>query len=157
MAKIVITGLPKPYSNRTYTYTDIHLDLREQYLINDNLNQRPEINDLMVDHDIDAIKNSIKNIFYTAPGEKILSQDFGLDLRQFLFEQVTTDNSNLIQRIIFNELGIYEPRIVVKAVNVVPNFDQDEYSITMIFDVPTLDISNVSLFGSLNKNGYFYV
>lgn len=158
MAKIVIQGLPTAREPaKPYTYADLHLDLQEKYLINDNFNQRPEINDLRLDYDLDAIKNSIRNIFYTSPGEKILNQEFGLDLRNFLFEPITSKNSFAIKRIISGEIGLLEPRIVVKSVDVVPDTDNDQYSITMMFDVPTLDITNASLFGVLNKSGYYYV
>lgn len=158
MAKIVIQGLPQTRAaDQPYKYTDLHLDLREQYTINDNFNQQPEINDIKVDHDIDAIKNSIKNIFYTSPGEKILNPEFGLNLRQFLFEPATTKNADLIRRIIFGEIERFEPRIVIRSVEVAPVFENDEYNITMTFAVPTLDITNVRLFGALNKSGYYYV
>lgn len=158
MAKIVIQGLPQTRAaDKPYKYTDLHLDLQEQYLLNDNFNQRPEINDIKVDHDIDAIKNSIKNIFYTSPGEKILNPEFGLDLRQFLFEPITSKNADLIRRIIFGEIERFEPRIVVRYVDVAPVFDRDEYNISLTFAVPTLNITDVRLFGALNKSGYYYV
>lgn len=158
MAKIVIDGLPTAYNAKLpFTFADLHLDLQEMYLINDPLNQQPEINDIKLDYDIDAIKNSIKNLFFTAPGEKILNPEFGLDLRQFLFEPVTSDNSYSLERIIYGELGRFEPRIVLQTARVVPDPQNDAYQITLTFAVPTLNITNANLFGVLNKNGYTYI
>jgi phage baseplate assembly protein W len=158
MAKIVIQGLPEATNaNLPYTYADLHLDLREKYLINNPLNQRPEINDIMVDYDVDALKNSLLNLFSTSPGDKILSPEFGLDLRQYIFEPITRERAFDLQRTIYSGITRFEPRIVVKQVVVVPDFDNMEYNISIYYAVPTLNITNARLAGSLNKNGYNYI
>lgn len=158
MAKITISGLPKAGNNAVqYLYTDLHLDLQTQYLLNDNLHQRPEINDLRADHDIDAIKNSIRTLFNTAPGNRILDPEWGLDLRRFLFEPITTLNAAEIQRAIFLGLPRSEPRVGIQRVVVTPDIDSSEYNIDIMFSVPTLNIYNLSVFGILNTNGYNFV
>lgn len=158
MAKIVIQGLPEATNaNLPYTYADLHLDLREKYLINNPLNQRPEINDIMVDYDVDALKNSLLNLFSTSPGDKILSPEFGLDLRQYIFEPITRERAFDMQRTIYSGITRFEPRVVVKQVVVVPDFDNMEYNISIYYAVPTLNITNARLAGSLNKNGYNYI
>lgn len=155
MAKIMITGLPQATNfELPYTYSDLHLDLQQQYLINDNLHQPPEINDIKVDYDIDAIKNSIKNIFYTAPGNKILNPTFGLDLRRFVFEPATLDTGYELQRAVYINLGNLEPRIVLQDVSVIVDEDNNEFDVTIVFSVPTLNIDNISIAGVLNSNGY---
>jgi phage baseplate assembly protein W len=158
MAKIVIQGLPEATNaDLPYTYADLHLDLREKYLINNPMYQQPEINDIVVDYDIDALKNSLLNLFSTTPGDKILSPEFGLNLRQYIFEPVTRERAFDMQRTIFSGINRFEPRVVVSSVVVVPNFDAMEYNITIYYSVPTLNITNARLFGSLNKNGYNYI
>ena len=158
MAKIVIQGLPEATNvNLPYTYADLHLDLREKYLINNPMHQQPEINDLVVDYDIDALKNSLLNLFSTSPGDKILNPEFGLDLRQYIFEPVTRERAFDMQRTIFSGITRFEPRIVVQQVIVVPNYDAMEYNITISYSVPTLNITNARLFSQLNKNGYNYI
>ena len=157
MAKIVIQGLPGATNvAQPYVYADLHLDLREKYLINNPLNQIPEINDIMIDYDIDALKNSLLNLFSTSPGDKILSPEFGLDLREFIFEPVTRERAFDLQRKIFTGITRFEPRMVVSSVVAVPNFDSMEYTITINYSVPTLNITNARLFSVLNKNGYNY-
>lgn len=158
MAKIVIQGLPEATNaNLPYTYADLHLDLREKYLINNPLNQRPEINDIMVDYDVDALKNSLLNLFSTSPGDKILSPEFGLNLRQYIFEPITRERAFDLQRTLYSGITRFEPRMVVNQVVVVPNFDAMEYNITIYYSVPTLNITNARLFSQLNKNGYNYI
>lgn len=157
MAKITIQGLPPATNfNLPYTYADLHLDIQQQYLINDPLHKEPEINDIKVDYDLDAIKNSIKNIFYTTPGNKILAPTFGLDLRRFCFEPATLDTAYELQRLIYTELETFEPRIKLIGVSVLVDEDNNEFDITIVFSIPTLNIDNILIAGSLNSNGYNY-
>lgn len=157
MAKVVIQGLPqKINATQEYTYADLHLDLKDKYLINNPLNQKPEVNDFQLDYDIEAIKNALYNLFMTTPGDKILSPTFGLDLRQFVFEPVTASRAFLLQRVLFDGITTFEPRVVVQNVVVTPRFDEMEYDIVIQYSVPTLNITNARLFGRLNKNGYNY-
>ena len=101
------------------------------------------------------IKNSITNIFLTAPGQKILSPEFGLDLRRYLFEQVNDFNAFQIQDDIQNKLPDQEPRVQLEGVSVRPIPDQHEYYITLQINVPSLNIYGLSLQSLLNNNGYF--
>lgn len=157
MAKIVIDQLPKNYNNqKPYVYADLHLDLQEKYTINDPMNQRPDINDFRLDYDLDAIKNSIRTLFLTSPGEKILDPLYGLDLRQFVFEPVLASRSFDLQRIIKAEINRYEPRVNVVAVDVIPVFDDNAYQINISIDVPGLGITGVIFSGMLNRNGYTF-
>ena len=158
MAKIVIQGLPGATNvAQPYVYADLHLDLREKYLINNPLNQIPEINDIMIDYDIDALKNSLLNLFSTSPGDKILSPEFGIDLREYIFEPITRERAFDLQRKVFTGITRFEPRLLVDSVVVMPNFDAMEYSISINYSVPTLNITNARLFSVLNKNGYNYI
>jgi hypothetical protein len=104
--------------------------------------------------DENAIRNSITNIFLTAPGEKILSPEFGLDLRRYLFEPISDFGAFAIKDDIKNRLPEMEPRVTIQNVVVVPYPEQNEYRITMQIDIPSLDVYGLSLRSSLNNNGY---
>jgi len=155
MAKITIQGLPQATNYQLpYTYSDLHLDIQQQYLINDALHQQPEINDIKVDYDIDAVKNSVKNIFLTSPGNKILNPEFGIDLRRFLFQPATISVGYDIQRLIYTDIEKFEPRIKLIDVGVVVDEENNEFTVTMIFSIPSLNIKTISIAGVLNGNGY---
>ena len=96
------------------------------------------------------------NLFLTAPGDKILNPEFGLDLRQFVFEPVTANRAFLLQRILYDGIERFEPRVSLQSVVVIPNTDDMEYQITITYSIPTLNVSDARLFGRLNKNGYNY-
>jgi phage baseplate assembly protein W len=155
MASIKISGLPEPRNvSQKYTYSDLHLDLEKKYLIKNNLKQFPEINDLMLDYDLNAIKNSIRNIFNTTPGEKVLNPDFGLDLKQFLFEPMSDLEAMNISSMIKTKLPLYEPRIILNYVNVQTDFDNTEYRIEISITLPELSRQAFTISGALNSIGY---
>jgi|LauGreDrversion4_2_1035121.scaffolds.fasta_scaffold00788_9 phage baseplate assembly protein W len=155
MASIKISGLPEPrVQNKAFTYSDLHLDLQKKYLIKNNFQQYPEINDLILDYDLNAIKNSIRNIFNTAPGEKVLNPNFGLDLKQFLFEPLSELRAMDIAGLIRSKLNLFEPRILLNDVNVYPMYDTSEYNIEISFSLPELNTPAITMSGALNSIGY---
>tara|TARA_R100001129_G_scaffold179841_1_gene157183 strand:- start:9346 stop:9834 length:489 start_codon:yes stop_codon:yes gene_type:complete len=138
-----------------YLYKDLFLDITPSVYYNGQLNKKVILRDVQASFDEQAIKNSITNIFLTAPGQKILSPEFGLDLRRYLFEQVNDFNAFQIQDDIQNKLPDQEPRVQLEGVSVRPIPDQHEYYITLQINVPSLNIYGLSLQSLLNNNGYF--
>lgn len=139
MAKIDLNNLVKPkqvnnpntiISNKVEvvgsTYTDLHLDLGFSKSI--GLGNSPaNSNDILVDNDEEAIKNSIRNIFSIRKGDKLLNPEFGSSLEQYLFEPVSEVYARAIADDILNTLESYEPRIEITKVTIVPKQDQNQY------------------------------
>jgi phage baseplate assembly protein W len=98
-------------------YVDLHLDLAIQDNIGSGF-KSVKSKDIRVDTDTQAIKNSIKNIFTTKKGEKILDPDFGCSLEQFLFEKVSEVAAKAIGDTIYDALYQYEPRVDVLKIYV---------------------------------------
>jgi phage baseplate assembly protein W len=85
------------------------------------------------DEDVNAIRNSIKNIFTTKKGQKIYDPLFGSSLDQHLFEKVDDFYAKLIGKQILNNIETYEPRIEILKIFVLPIPDQNEYNITIYY------------------------
>lgn len=137
-----------------YLYKDVAFDLTPSFSYNNQLNRKENQKDIQAIFDIEAIKTSISNAFLTAPGQKILNPDFGVDLRQYLFEPVDIFTSDLIKDDIEVKLPAAEPRIEVVDVVVVGDEDTQEYSISLQVNIPSLNIRGVSIKSKLNSNGY---
>lgn len=140
---------------QNYVYKDLKLDIN---LPNNNskaLFSQTNSRDAQGIYDVESVKNSIRTCFLTSPGQKILSPEYGLDLRRYLFEPITNDTAYFIQDDIRNNLTRFEPRVVVTGVNVIPNIEQQEYNIIMQIDIPSLNVYGVTLKNKLNSNGYF--
>jgi phage baseplate assembly protein W len=112
-------------------YTDLHLDMVIANNIGLGDNSR-ESKDILVDNDIEAIKNSFRNFFSTKKGEKLLTPQFGCNLERFLFEAITQINAQIIGEEML-KFEKYEPRITIQNINVVGYPDDNEYRIQMYY------------------------
>ena len=72
----------------------------------EKMEEKQNQQNLKAQYDLGAIKNSIKNIFVTFPGQKLLNPTFGLNLMQFLFLPISEVTANLIGQRIVNGIGI---------------------------------------------------
>jgi len=135
-----LSEIPK-FSDGNPVYTDLHLDLTVQK--NVGLGDKPiDSNDIKVDTDIEAIKNSIRNIFSTRKGQKLLNPDFGTSLEQFLFQSVTEFQANIIGNTILNDLKKYEPRVEVLKVEVVMLPDDNQYNVKLYYKFKKIEKRN---------------
>jgi len=66
----------------------------------------------------DNVRESIRLILLTEPGERLLREEFGCGLRQFLFEPNTVTTRALIRDRITQAIGRWEPRVALEAVEV---------------------------------------
>jgi phage baseplate assembly protein W len=136
-------------------FKDLHLDLEIQKNIGRGENP-VDSNDLRVDVNAQAIKNSIRNIFSTRKGQKLLTPEFGASLDQHLFEKVDKFYGNMIGEEILRNLTIYEPRIDVKKVFVVPIPDKNQYNIKVEYTFNNFKKVNEIVFSLLN-DGQIYI
>jgi phage baseplate assembly protein W len=138
-----------------YLYKDLFLDLEPTVYYNKQLNKQVILKDVQGSYDLQAIKNSIINIFLTSPGQKILNPEFGLDLRRYLFEPVNSSTAYRIKYDINTKLPGQEPRIQIQNVNVDAITDAQEYYIALQINIPSLDAYGITLKSLLNSNGYY--
>jgi phage baseplate assembly protein W len=62
------------------------------------------------------IKNDILQLLLTIPGERVMRPDFGINLRNFVFEQMTDRDLNSLRQEIFRGIAEFEPRVNVEDV-----------------------------------------
>lgn len=145
------------YSQKNYTYTDIFLDFAQEpfEVFIGNRVVRGMGKDMKIAYDLNAIKNSIVNLFNTVPGERLLLPDYGCDLRQYIFESINESNARFIGRTIKRSIEQWEPRVNVLNINVDAYVDQGEYVITLVLQAPFLRPGeSFNLTGLLNRQGF---
>lgn len=153
---IVLKALTKPtVLKNPFTYSDLHLDLQYEYLVNQELQRAYEITDVVVDYDLGAIRNSLVNLFLTIPGQKILNPFFGLNLAQYIFQPCDEDTAFLIGQEIQKGIGTFEPRVKLDLVRVVAKPDSNVFNITISVSVPTLNGSSFQIAGTLSNSGFY--
>lgn len=143
---------------RKFSYADLKLDLDlSSHIPSTPVGASKNAVDFRLSYDENAIFNSIRNIFNTKKGQKILNPIFGLDLEVFLFDNISRENADIIGKTIYEELPIYEPRITVDSVNVIARPDDNEYEISITIIIPLLDNKAASTTGILTEGTFNYI
>ena len=145
------------YSQKKNTYTDMYLDLDQEpfEILIGNRSVKGTGRDMKVAYDLNAIRNSIVNLFNTLPGERLLLPDYGCDLRQFIFEPITDSNARFIGRTITRAIEQWEPRVTLVSMNIDAYIERAEYDITLVLEVPFLQRGEkLNITGTLNRQGF---
>ena len=108
----------------------------------------PLSSDLIALKNESAIARSIRNIVFTVPGEKFFNENFGSRVSKSLFENIDEISASIIQDEIENSILNYEPRVELIEVKTNPNYDNNEFNVTIIYkiigaDVPTQQLEFV--------------
>ena len=95
----------------------------------------PVTKDLPVLKNERAIIRSVRNIVETIPTEKFFNSTFGSDVYRSLFDFVDFGTASIIQEQIKTALNNFERRIDNVKVEVEPRPDDNDFEITVIFDI----------------------
>lgn len=140
---------------KEYIYSDLHLDIQE-LSIQKNGTEAAYGTDIKADYNMLAIKNSIRNIFNTRPGQRLLYPTFGVFLDGYLFEAISDSTARRIGDTILQGITKFENRVQVQNINVTPDADQNTYYVTITLYIPILDISTKTD-AVLLKDGFYLV
>ena len=89
-----------------------------------------------------AIKNNLINYFLTNPGERPLNPTFGGGLRDFIFEQITTDNLDFLEERISSELGNFFTNILINNLEILRQEDTNTITVSLTYSVSNTNISD---------------
>ena len=90
----------------------------------------------------DAIKSNLINYFLTNEGERPLNPTFGGGLRNFIFEQITTDNLDFLEERIQSDLGVFFPNIAVGNLEILKQEDLNIITVSLTYNVINTNISD---------------
>jgi phage baseplate assembly protein W len=100
----------------------------------------------------EAVKQNLKMIILTSPGERIWIPSFGVGIRSYLFEQLTEATTYLIKQAIQDQVRAYAPYIsrlsvtVEKASDLVSNTNYKENNANTIVVGVEYDVETSSVF-----------
>ena len=95
----------------------------------------PVTNDLQVLKNADAIRRSVRNIVQTIPTERFFNSLLGSDVQKSLFEFVDFGTASTIRQQVAIALDNFEPRIENVDVSVDPQPEDNNFDVTVIFDI----------------------
>lgn len=80
----------------------------------------------------DLVVNNLKQLLNTSKGERVMLPNYGLDLKQFLFEPLDEQTFTAIRREILSSLKSYAPEVTVTKLSVLSS---NEISLTGIASI----------------------
>ena len=88
---------------------------------------------------IEAVKNNIKNLVQTNKGERFMQPELGLNLRSYMFEQVTDETIINIQNDIVDTFKVWLPFVEIQDIQVSANetdaIGRNKLSINIVFNI----------------------
>lgn len=108
-------------------YSDVPADFRRD----------EKTNDLAAVKNISAVQQSMVAIISTRKGERPFNPNFGCDIQGSLFENMTDASMFTIEKSVTMAIQQYEPRVKLQNVAITPNYDQNEYIVTISYQLIT--------------------
>ena len=86
-----------------------------------------------------AIARSIRNLVLTTPGERFFNPKLGSEVSEILFDTVDDISAAVIRDEIEQTIIKFEPRVKLEDVKVKGDFDNNQFNITVTYDVIGID------------------
>ena len=96
--------------------------------------------DLIALKNANAIARSIRNIVFTLPGEKFFEPSFGSRITESLFENIDEITATIISDEIRESIENYEPRVSLIDVEAFPDYDNNGFDVTIIYEIIGIEI-----------------
>ena len=95
----------------------------------------PVTKDLPVLRNERAITRSVRNLVQTIPGEKFFNPLLGSNTTGLLFDFIDIGTADSIEEEILTTISNFEPRVNNVSVQVDPRPDENNFNITVFFDI----------------------
>ncbi len=118
-----------PVSKKPNLYSDFNKDLRIS----------PISKDIALLKDEDAVKESIKNLILTDPGERLMQPFIGGGIRGLLFENITPGVLKTIETRCKSTIETYEPRAEIIDVTASSIYDDNTVRVSIQFYIKNVD------------------
>jgi len=119
---------------KTITSKNLKVSRSFQDLAN-SFAKNPVTRDLIVLKNANAIKQAMKNLVLTSPGEKLFQSEVGSKVYQLLFEPLDAFTVDTLQDEITNTLRNFEPRVEVISVEITALDDYHELRVDVEYRI----------------------
>jgi len=100
----------------------------------------PLNSDLIALKNESAIARSVRNIVFTIPGEKFFDESFGSNISRSLFENIDDITASIIVDEVKQSIRNFEPRVNLLDVQAFPDFENNSFDLTIIYEIIGADI-----------------
>jgi len=94
-----------------------------------------------------TIKQNLKMLILTNPGERIMEPEFGVGMKTYLFRNFSENVYAEIDSKIREQVGIYIPSVTIKEVNFYSKDpDSNTISFRLVYSIPAIAVSDLITF-----------
>ncbi len=87
---------------------------------------------------LEQTKTNIRNLLLTRKGERLANPEFGCDVHNFIFEQVSGDFESKVEESILEAMTLYLPNVIVENINTTHTPEnKNVYVVNLSFSVAT--------------------
>tara|TARA_B100001250_G_C19599936_1_gene700157 strand:- start:329 stop:718 length:390 start_codon:yes stop_codon:yes gene_type:complete len=100
---------------------------------------------------LESVKQNVKMVVLTSPGERVMDPEFGVGIRRFLFENANTNTYGELRSRIANQIARYLPFVNILDIDIEPEQQgassavaikvELRYTVSSLSDVNILAIS----------------
>ena len=105
-----------------------------------NFAKNPFTDDLSVVNNDNSIKQAVKNIILTSPGEKPFQPLIGSSVSRLLFEPLDAFTADAVAEEIRTTINQYEPRVALTRVDVTPIYENNKLNVSLEYRIVGLPI-----------------
>ena len=102
-------------------------------------------NDLISLKNETAIARSVRNLILTTQGERPFQPVLGSNVNNLLFDNMDKLTASALKDEIRNTIENYEPRVELEDIIVDPNFDNNEFNVTVQYYIVGIDVPEQEL------------
>ena len=118
-----------PLERVSLGFKDISLSLKTNPLTRDIIDIKNET----------AIARSVQNLVLTINGERFFNPLIGSGVNRILFENVDEFIADSIKTQIEISINNYEPRVELKSVEVIPDYDENKFDVVIVYIIVGID------------------
>ena len=124
-----------PVQRRSQGFLDISASWQNNPLSNDLIGLKNE----------NAIARSVRNLILTTQGERPFQPVLGSNVNNLLFDNMDKLTASALKDEIRNTIENYEPRVELEDIIVDPNFDNNEFNVTVQYYIVGIDVPEQEL------------
>ena len=124
-----------PVQRRSQGFLDLSASFQNNPLSNDLIGLKNE----------NAIARSVRNLILTTQGERPFQPVLGSNVNNLLFENMDKLTAAALKDEIRNTIENYEPRVEIEEIIVDPNFENNEFNVTIQYYIVGIDVPEQEL------------
>ncbi len=101
----------------------------------------------------ESVKDGLIQLLLTARGERPMRLDYGTDLRRSVFAPLNETTVNSLRQSVLTAISKYEPRIIVRSFEVIPEDGKSQIDISLVFSLKNSVLAHDTVLLTVNTKG----